>query len=115
MEEEVLKKRIYEEIVKLGFSVNHIGTRYIIEAIEIIYNFDNRNFLISSIEKNVYGEIAKKYNKNPLTIKSNITKATNYVDYKNLMKNKNNKELYYLQDKLTSKTVINTVLLNLGA
>ena len=114
MEENNLKKRIYEEVMKLGFSVNHIGTRYIIEAIEIIYNSEDPNFLINSIEKNVYSQLAEKYNKNPLTVKSNITKATNYVDYKNLMKNRKNKD-YYFRDKLTSKAIVNTVLLNLGA
>lgn len=114
MDENILKKKIYEEVMRLGFCVNHIGTRYIIEVIEIIYNSDDPNFLINSMEKNVYAQLAEKYHKNPLTVKSNITKATNYVDYKNMMKNKNNRD-YYFRDKLTAKAVVNTVLLNLGA
>lgn len=114
MEDSNVKTKICKEVMKLGFSANHIGTRYIIEVIEIIYNSNNRNALISSMEKNVYAQIAEKYNKNPLTIKSNITKATNYVDYKNLIRNKNNKDYYY-RDKLTAKAIVNTVLLNLGA
>ena len=115
MDNSNIKIKIYEEIKKLGFCVNHIGTRYIIEAIEIIYNSDDSNSLIRSIEKNVYSKIAKKYNKNPLTIKSNITKATNYVDDMNMIKNRNIKGNNYLQEKLTAKAIINTILLKLGA
>ena len=81
----------------------------------MIYNSDNEDFLIGSIEKNVYSKIAEKYNRNPLTVKSNITKATNYVDDLIVMKNRKNKEKNYFREKLTAKIVINQILLKLAA
>ena len=92
MEKSNIRTKIYEEVLNYGFNINHHGTRYIVEAIEMIYNSDNEDFLIGSIEKNVYSKIAEKYNRNPLTVKSNITKATNYVDDLIVMKNRKNKE-----------------------
>ena len=92
MENSNLKKKIFDEVINLGFNINHIGTRYIVEAIEMIHDSKDPNYLMSSIEKNVYYELAKKYNRNPLTVKSNITKATNYVDDMNIIKNRRNKK-----------------------
>lgn len=115
MESNNIRGKIFEEVLSYGYNINHHGTRYIVEAIEMIYNSDDEDFLISSIEKNVYYKIAEKYNRNPLTIKSNITKATNYADDLILIKNRKNKEKYYYREKLTAKAVISQVLLKLAA
>ena len=114
MEKRNIKAKIYEEVLSYGFNINHNGTRYIVEAIEMIYNSENKDYLISSIEKNVYYKIAEKYNRNPLTVKSNITKATNYVDNITLMKNLRSKDKYYFREKLTAKAVVSQVLLKLA-
>lgn len=110
-----INELISKEIRNMGFCFSHIGTRYLIETIEIIYNSDDLH-LIRSVEKNVYSILAKKYSKNVSTIKSDIIKATNCMYEQALLKRKRQQYIFYeVYDKLTPKSVINTVLLKLPA
>lgn len=111
-----INERIAKEIKDMGFNFSHIGTRYLIETIEIIYNSKDLQ-MIRSVEKNVYSILAEKHSKNVSTIKSDIIKATNYMHEQALIKKKKEFILYSyeLYDKSTPKSVINTVLLKLEA
>lgn len=65
--------------------------------------------LLINLERNVYRVIAKKYNVNEKTLKSDIYKATNKMneirDFKNTSKKDKIKE-----SKLTPKIVINNIV-----
>lgn len=111
-----INERISEEIKDMGFNFNHLGTMYLIETIEIIYNSKDSNYL-RSIEKTVYKILAEKHLKNASTIKSNIIKATNYMYEQNLKKKKDGRLVfdYDIYDKMTPKAIVNSVLLKLEA
>jgi len=114
MEEMVIKEKIMEELKNMGYNFRHIGTTYIIEAIQIIYIANNPQ-VFQSIEKKVYPIIAKKYCKKESTIKSNIIKATDFMYEQTLLQRKKIDKYYNLYPKMTPKSVINTVLLKLDA
>ncbi len=61
--------------------------------------------LLLNLEKNVYACIAKKYNKNKKTVKSDINKATDRMYDIKCLKNPNMKLL-----KITPKMVINDIV-----
>ena len=61
----------------MNYNFANRGTLYLLDTIELICCANNSMELMENIERKVYTQIAKKYNKNPLTIKSNIIKATN--------------------------------------
>lgn len=73
-----LRKMIEYELVSLNYNLTHTGTKYLIESIEYIYKTNIiRKF---NLTKDVYPIISKKYNVELETIKSDIMKATNYMD-----------------------------------
>lgn len=112
MENVTIKGKIVEELKNMGFNFAHCGTTYLIDAVEIIYNSE-RIDMINCLEKNVYVLIGEKYNKKPRTIKSNITKATNFMHEQFLLEKKKTDKYYNLYPKMTAKSVINTVILKL--
>lgn len=65
--------------------------------------------LLVNLERNVYRQVAKRYNVNEKTLKSDIHKATNKMneirDFKNTSKKDKVKE-----SKLTPKIVINNIV-----
>lgn len=83
----------------------NIGTIYLLDAIEIVCNSNNPIDLMLNLEKNVYKLIAKKYNKNEKTIKSDIIKATNKMNETKELKSSNKILLKY-----TPKMVINEIV-----
>ena len=68
----IIEDKIYSELTKLNFNFAHIGTKYLIEAIILIYFNNTNNFILS---KEVYPIIAKKYNTNINTVKCDILHA----------------------------------------
>lgn len=109
-----IKQKVMQELQIMGFNFKHVGTTYILEAIEIIYNSKNPK-IIKCIEKNVYPQIAEKHCKKVSTIKSNIIKATDYMHEQSLLEKKKTDIYYNLYPKMTPKTVINTVILKITA
>lgn len=69
-------------------------------------------FLLSNLEKYVYIQIAKKYNKNDKTIKSDIVKATNKMNEIKSLKNMINKNNKY-GPKYTPKMIITIIVDNI--
>lgn len=61
--------------------------------------------LLVNLEKNVYRQIAKKYNVNEKTLKSDIVKATNKMNEIKSYKNTNR-----IEDRQTPKKIINNIV-----
>ncbi len=61
--------------------------------------------LLVNLEKNVYRQIAKKYNVNEKTLKSDIIKATNKMNEVRSYKNANR-----IEDRQTPKKIINNIV-----
>ena len=87
----------------------NIGTIYILDAIEIICMSDDYIALLVNLERNVYRQIAKRYNVNEKTLKSDIYKATNKMNVIKDLKNTSKKDKIK-KSKLTPKIVINNIV-----
>lgn len=96
-------------MIEGDYNFANIGTIYLLDAIEIICMSEDYMNLLVNLEKNVYKQIAKRYNVNEKTLKSDIYKATNKMNeiksYKNV--NEKNKEIV---SKQTPKIVINNIV-----
>ncbi len=68
----IINAKIERELRKLKYNFGLIGTRYMLECINIIYKKDLYNF---NLTKDVYSVLSKKYNKPINTIKGDITQA----------------------------------------
>lgn len=68
-----VRKAIRDELEYLGFNFSLKGTRYLEDAINLIYfkNYDG------NLEKEVFSQLAKTYSKTSHNIKVNIQNATN--------------------------------------
>lgn len=73
--EDIIRGKINNELKYLGYNPSYIGTKYLIEAIYILYNSDN--YYNNNLEKDIYPIIARKYNKSINNIKCNIINSTN--------------------------------------
>ena len=80
-----------------------------LDAIEIICMSENYMSLLVNLEKNVYRQIAKKYNVNEKTLKSDIVKATNKMNEIKSFKNVD-KKVKKFGNKQTPKIVINNIV-----
>ena len=74
----MIKNKIENELLSMGFNPIHIGTTYLVEAIYIVYK-SNKCIYKINLEKDVYKKLSIKYKKNIKTVKSNIIQATNTV------------------------------------
>ena len=69
-DKKIITDKVKKELQYLGLKESYKGVQYLIEAILILYNFDDYyNFVL---EKSVYVIIANKYHKTMDNIKSNI-------------------------------------------
>ena len=98
------KDDISNELEKIGYNWKYKGTHYILEAIIYIYQSNNMD-LLDNLEKNVYKYISYHYNKSVNNIKTNIIKATNYID----------KDKQYIENptpKLVISDILNKLIIN---
>lgn len=73
------RKKINLLLHDLHFNSNHLGTKYLSDCIYEALSFpDKYNFVL---QKDLYPNIAKKYNKSSHNIKSNIIKSINFMYY----------------------------------
>lgn len=112
MDNSNIRQKIMRELTNMGFNFKYIGSTYILEAIEIIYNSEDPQ-IIKCIENNVYPKISEKYLKKVSTIKSNIIKATDSMYEQSLLEKKKTDMYYNMYPKITPKTVINTIILKI--
>lgn len=110
-DENIIRKRINEELIFIGYNPSYYGTKYLIDCIYYLYSEQNSYNDISM--KKIYCILAQKYNKSENTIKCNITRATSimYCECKE-EKLKKYLKMSYLP-KTGSRIIIQTVLNNL--
>ena len=79
--ENIIKRKIINELNYLGYDFLHKGSKYLIESIYYIYTLDiNYEY---NLEKDIYPKIAQKYNQTWNNIKSAIRYATDIMYYNN--------------------------------
>lgn len=91
-QDEIMEKKVCNELLKYGFKLSHKGTNYIIKTIIMLKKTNNEEFYYN-LEKNVYSIISKENNTSVENVKSNILKSISYA-YKNKKKPKP-KDLFY--------------------
>lgn len=79
IEKDLLLEKIKMELNSLRYSFSHIGTKYIAEAIYILYNFED--YYKYDLEKEIYPIIANVYHKTTNSIKCSIAYATTSMYY----------------------------------
>ena len=104
----IKRKKIIDELKKIGYDTNYKGTIYLIEAILNIYT--NKEILLDNLQRDVYPIIAKMYKKTPHNIKCNINNATELMYYKCEANVLQDYFKFFDDTKPTIKTVIYTVL-----
>lgn len=106
----LLKDTIRQELQEIGYNLSHKGTLYLIDAISLIYVRKEEDDL--NLKKDIYPLLSQKYNKPIYSIKSDIVKATDFMD--SICSKAKKKEYFSFEDdsKLTVKLVIYTVLNN---
>ena len=105
---EIIDKKILNEILYLGYDISHKGTQYLIDAILLIY--ESGEYDIFNLKEDVYPIVAKKYNKTLHNIKCDINKANDCM-YKVCKKERVRKYFKFFDDtKPTVKNVIYTIL-----
>lgn len=100
-----MREVVKNELIKLGYSLSNIGTLYLIDCILLIYESDDYLRMISNLNKNVYKIIAKRYNANLSTFKSNISKATDSMLKKMYLRKPSARNM-----KISPKVIISEVL-----
>lgn len=76
-ENEDIINQIKNEMKYLHFNFLHNGSKYLLESIFLLTNYDN--YYNVDLERDIYPIIAKKYNTTPHNIKCNIINATNIM------------------------------------
>lgn len=74
-----LKNNIREELEKLSYNFEYIGTEYLLEAIYLLYC--SNKYYKFSLEKDVYPIIAKEYGDTPNNVKSTVIYSTDKMFY----------------------------------
>lgn len=98
---------IIKDMLNLGFNFKYMGTKYIEEIIKYLVNSKDRNMMMN-LEKNVYINLAKKYNTSINNIKVNMSKATDIaytVQKESIIQN-----YFKTSVKMTPKMVITTII-----
>ena len=110
------KKRIEEKIIKellyLGYDISYRGTKYLISSIE--YCVLNQNCHTENLEKNVYPEVARRYNTSIHNVKSNINRTNNSMYYTCNVEKLKKYFTFDIDTKPKIKTVINTIINNIS-
>ncbi len=109
-QKENLSKKIYSELVHIGYNPSHIGTQYIKECILEIYSNSNNTYT-QNLENFIYKKIAFSHNKSLKNVKTNIVKATDYMYTEaDMSKIKDYFCFNDINKKPTPKVVISTIL-----
>ena len=109
---ESLEEKIYNELHKINFNFNYIGTKYLVDCISICRTLVNNISEINTInlKTNVFPIIAKKYKTTINCVKTNINRATTNMYYDCNEQYLNEYFNNYSDSKPTLKILIYTVL-----
>ncbi len=81
LNETIIKSKIKKELINIGYNLEYLGTKYIIESIYILYSL--KDYYDNNLNRDIYSIIAKKYGRNINNIKCNIGNATNIMYFEN--------------------------------
>lgn len=107
MNERNIIKQIDYQLLKLGYNYKLKGTQYLAKTILYIYSKNDMS-LLDNLERNVYKQIAEDNNKTINNVKTNISKATDFVytyQDKQILD-----DYFSISIKITPKLVISTIL-----
>lgn len=76
-QEDIIRKRIRNELKYLGYNWSYNGTKYLAETIYILYNL--KDYYDDNLERYIYPIVGKKYGKTAHNVKCNIINATNMM------------------------------------
>ena len=110
-EKSSIEYKTYKELSKLHYNFSHVGTRYIVDTIILLYNY--KEYKEIKLEKTIYPIIARKYKRTINNIKTNIINATNLMYYNCEISELDSYLNIYYDEKPTPKMVILTILNNL--
>ena len=88
----ILRKKTNQLLHNLNFNFTHLGTKYLLDCICSAVKISDKYNII--LQKDLYPDIAKKYNKSLHNVKNNIIKSIN--------------SMYYECDENTLKKFLNT-------
>lgn len=108
--DEMIDKKILDEVLYLGYDVSHKGTKYLVEAVKYVFNDE---YSLDNLEKFVYPIIAKKYHDTSYNIKSRIHKETNLMYYNCEIRKLKSYFKMDLDMKPRIKTVITMIINNI--
>lgn len=104
----ILKNKITEELLYLGYDISHKGTQYLIKTIDYIATNPNKD--LEKLERNIYPKIAYIYNDSVHNVKCRINNATTIM-YCNCEIEKLKKYFHFdIDTKPKVKTIINTII-----
>ena len=75
--EDIIKGKIKKELKYLGYNFYYKGTKYLVDAIYILYNM--KDYYNKILKRDIYPIISKKYNTSINNIKCNIRNATDLM------------------------------------
>lgn len=75
--EDIIKGKIKKELKYLGYNFYYKGTKYLVDAIYILYNI--KDYYNKILKRDIYPIISKKYNTSINNIKCNIRNATDIM------------------------------------
>lgn len=75
--EDIIKEKIKKELKYLGYNFYYKGTKYLVDAIYILYNM--KDYYNKILKRDIYPIISKKYNTSINNIKCNIRNATDIM------------------------------------
>lgn len=104
----IIKNKIIDEILYLGYDISHKGTQYLIKTIEYIALNPNRE--LEKLEKNVYSKIASIYNDSAHNVKCRINNATTIMYYNCEIEKLKKYFCFNVDVKPKVKTIINTII-----
>lgn len=79
VKETIVKEKIKNELLYLGYKNSHDGTKYLIDTIYLLYTL--KDYYDNNLEKDIYPIIGKKYGKSVNSIRGSIVFATDAMTY----------------------------------
>lgn len=77
--EDIIKGKIKNELKYLGYNFYYKGTKYLVDAIYILYNI--KDYYNKILKRDVYPIVSEKYNTSINNVKCNIRNATDIMFY----------------------------------
>lgn len=108
IQEAIVKEKIKNELLYLGYNFSHNGTKYLIDVIYLLSTL--KDYYDNNLEKDIYPIIGKKYGKSVNTIRGCIRFATDTMTYE--CKEERLKDYLYMKQyiKPGGKNIVEDVL-----